>query len=227
MLDGIIIGLTTAFTLQNIAFVIMGCLVGTFIGMLPGLGPMSAIALMIPVAASLEPSAGIILMAAVYYGAIFGGSTSSILINAPGVASTVATSFDGYPMAKAGKAGKALRVHTFISVEDGGCKFLIHAFNVSPIFRKPESRGVTIEVGQRLTEVPTLVKGDCGAVVLVGGERRREGDPVGVDRGGQAGCECGSGGICRGLEFVDGFRQLHGLHQERRIEGLGPLHDPW
>jgi len=115
MIDGILIGLATAFTLQNIAFVLMGCLVGTFIGMLPGLGPMSAIALMIPIAASLEPSAGIILMAAVYYGAIFGGSTSSILINAPGVASTVATSFDGYPMAKSGKAGKALAIAAYSS----------------------------------------------------------------------------------------------------------------
>ena len=119
MLDGILIGLATAFTLQNIAFVIMGCLVGTFIGMLPGLGPMSAIALMIPIASSLEPSAGIILMAAVYYGAIFGGSTSSILINAPGVASTVATSFDGYPMAKAGKAGKALAIAAYSSFSGG------------------------------------------------------------------------------------------------------------
>ena len=74
----------------------LGCLAGTFIGMLPGLGPMTAIALMIPVASTLEPGAGIIMMAAVYYGAIFGGSTSSILINAPGVASTVATSFEYY-----------------------------------------------------------------------------------------------------------------------------------
>jgi len=119
MLDGIIIGLTTALTFQNLAFVLMGCLVGTFIGMLPGLGPMSAIALMIPIAASLEPSAGIILMAAVYYGAIFGGSTSSILINAPGVASTVATSFDGYPMAKSGKAGKALAIAAYSSFSGG------------------------------------------------------------------------------------------------------------
>ena len=119
MLDGILIGLSTAFTLQNIGFVVMGCLVGTFIGMLPGLGPMSAIALMIPIAASLDPSAGIILMAAVYYGAIFGGSTSSILINAPGVASTVATSFDGYPMAKAGKAGKALAIAAYSSFSGG------------------------------------------------------------------------------------------------------------
>ncbi len=119
MIDGILIGLATAFTLKNMAFVLLGCLVGTFIGMLPGLGPMSAIALMIPIAASLDPSAGIILMAAVYYGAIFGGSTSSILINAPGVASTVATSFDGYPMAKAGKAGKALAIAAYSSFSGG------------------------------------------------------------------------------------------------------------
>lgn len=119
MIEGILIGLGTALTPINIMFVLMGCLVGTFIGMLPGLGPMSAIALMIPVAASLEPSTGIILMAAVYYGAIFGGSTSSILINAPGVASTVATSFDGYPMAKQGKAGKALAIAAYSSFSGG------------------------------------------------------------------------------------------------------------
>lgn len=119
MLEGILIGLTTALTPMNLAFVVAGCLVGTFIGMLPGLGPMSAIALMIPVAAGLDPAAGIILMAAVYYGAIFGGSTSSILINAPGVASTVATSFDGYPMAKQGKAGKALAIAAYSSFSGG------------------------------------------------------------------------------------------------------------
>lgn len=119
MLEGILIGLTTALSLKNLFFVMLGCLVGTFIGMLPGLGPMSAIALMVPIAASLEPSAGIILMAAVYYGAIFGGSTSSILINAPGVASTVATSFDGYPMAKQGKAGKALAIAAYSSFSGG------------------------------------------------------------------------------------------------------------
>ena len=119
MIDGILVGLSTALTLNNLIFVCIGCLAGTFIGMLPGLGPMSAIALMIPVASSLEPSTGIILMAAVYYGAIFGGSTSSILINAPGVASTVATSFDGYPMAKKGMAGKALAIAAYSSFSGG------------------------------------------------------------------------------------------------------------
>ncbi|WIY25837.1 tripartite tricarboxylate transporter permease [Parasedimentitalea psychrophila] len=111
MFEGIMIGLTTAFTFSNILMVIGGCLIGTFIGMLPGLGPMSIISIMIPVAITIgDPSAALILLAGVYYGAIFGGSTSSILINAPGVASTVATSFDGYPLARAGKAGKALTV---------------------------------------------------------------------------------------------------------------------
>ncbi|WP_375593178.1 tripartite tricarboxylate transporter permease [Algihabitans albus] len=119
MIEGIMIGLSTALTPTNLAFVMLGCLAGTFIGMLPGLGPMSAIALMISIAASLDPAAGIILMAAVYYGAIFGGSTSSILINAPGVASTVATSFDGYPMAKKGMAGKALAVAAYSSFSGG------------------------------------------------------------------------------------------------------------
>ncbi len=111
MLEGILIGLSTAFSLTNLLMVIGGCLIGTFIGMLPGLGPMSIISIMIPVAIGIgDPSAALILLAGVYYGAIFGGSTSSILINAPGVASTVATSFDGYPLARQGKAGKALTV---------------------------------------------------------------------------------------------------------------------
>ncbi|MFW8634801.1 tripartite tricarboxylate transporter permease [Cribrihabitans pelagius] len=120
MIEGILIGLGTAFSLTNLLMVIGGCLIGTFIGMLPGLGPMSIIAIMIPVAVSLgDPSAALILLAGVYYGAIFGGSTSSILINAPGVASTVATSFDGYPLTRQGKAGKALTVAAISSFAGG------------------------------------------------------------------------------------------------------------
>jgi len=116
MLDGILLGLQTAFSIQMLLMVIGGCLIGTFIGMLPGLGPMSIIAIMIPVAISMgDPAAAIILLAGVYYGAIFGGSTSSILLNAPGVAGTVATSFDGYPLAKKGQAGKALTVAAIAS----------------------------------------------------------------------------------------------------------------
>ena len=120
MLDGLLVGLQTAFTFTNILMVIGGCLIGTFIGMLPGLGPMSIIAIMIPVAITIgDPSTALILLAGVYYGAVFGGSTSSILINAPGVASTVATSFDGYPMARAGMAGKALTIAAISSFAGG------------------------------------------------------------------------------------------------------------
>lgn len=120
MLEGLLIGLQTAMSFQNLAMVIAGCLIGTFIGMLPGLGPMSIIAIMIPIAISMgDPSAALILLAGVYYGAIFGGSTSSILLNAPGVAGTVASSFDGYPMAQQGKAGKALTIAAVCSFAGG------------------------------------------------------------------------------------------------------------
>ncbi len=120
MIDGILLGLSTALSVQNLIMVIAGCLIGTFIGMLPGLGPMAIIAIMIPVAIKIgDPSSALILLAGVYYGAIFGGSTSSILINAPGVAGTVATSFDGYPMARQGKAGKALTIAAIASFSGG------------------------------------------------------------------------------------------------------------
>ncbi|MEM7487520.1 MAG: tripartite tricarboxylate transporter permease [Pseudomonadota bacterium] len=120
MLEGLLIGLQAAFSVQNLLMVVAGCLVGTFIGMLPGLGPMSIIAIMIPVAIGIgDPAAALILLAGVYYGAIFGGSTSSILLNAPGVAGTVATSFDGYPMARAGHAGKALTIAAVASFAGG------------------------------------------------------------------------------------------------------------
>ncbi len=115
MMDGVLAGVITAFSMYNILMVAVGCFAGTFIGMLPGLGPISAIALMIPITYGMDPSSGLILIAGVYYGAIFGGSTSSILINAPGVAGTVASSFDGYPMSKKGQAGKALAIAAYSS----------------------------------------------------------------------------------------------------------------
>ncbi len=119
MTHGIWLGITTALSGYNIFMVAIGAFAGTFIGMLPGLGPISAIALMIPVTYGMDPSSALILIAGVYYGAIFGGSTSSILINAPGVAGTVATAFDGYPMARQGHAGKALAIAAYASFSGG------------------------------------------------------------------------------------------------------------
>ena len=120
VIEGLLLGLTTVLTLYNLTLVLAGCAVGTIIGMLPGLGPISAIALMIPITYGFEPSSGMILLAGVYYGAIFGGSTSSILINAPGVAGTVATAFDGYPMAsKLQQPGRALTTAAYSSFAGG------------------------------------------------------------------------------------------------------------
>ncbi|AJD89696.1 tripartite tricarboxylate transporter TctA [Jeotgalibacillus malaysiensis] len=117
--SGLMSGFEVAFSIEGLMFVFIGVFVGTFIGMMPGLGPISAIAIMIPITYSMDPSIALVMMAGVYYGAIFGGSSSSILLNAPGVAGTVATAFDGYPMAKQGKAGKALAIAAIASFTGG------------------------------------------------------------------------------------------------------------
>ncbi|PBB06432.1 tripartite tricarboxylate transporter permease [Salimicrobium humidisoli] len=118
-MEGIAQGFQVAFSLQGILFVLIGVIAGTLIGMMPGLGPISAIAIMIPVTYGMEASVALIMMAGVYYGAVFGGSTSSILLNAPGISGTVASSFDGYPMAQRGEAGKALAIAAISSFVGG------------------------------------------------------------------------------------------------------------
>ncbi len=128
-------GFSIALDPINLMYVFIGVFAGTLIGMLPGLGPMSALALMIPITFNLNPATGLILMAGVYYGAIFGGSTSSILLNAPGVAGTVATSFDGYPMAQKGMAGKALAIAAYASFV-GGTISIIGLMFIAPLLSK-------------------------------------------------------------------------------------------
>lgn len=117
--EGILSGFQVAFSWEGIVFVFIGVLAGTFIGMLPGLGPISAIAVMIPISYGFDPTIALVMMAGVYYGAVFGGSTSSILLNAPGISGTVATAFDGHPMAIQGKAGKALAIAAISSFIGG------------------------------------------------------------------------------------------------------------
>ncbi|WP_417580891.1 tripartite tricarboxylate transporter permease [Nitrincola sp.] len=134
-LNNLIFGFSIALDPVNLMYVFIGVFAGTIIGMLPGLGPISALALMIPITFNLNPATGLILMSGVYYGAIFGGSTSSILLNAPGVAGTVATSFDGYPMAQKGMAGKALAIAAYASFI-GGTVSVIGLMLVAPLLSK-------------------------------------------------------------------------------------------
>lgn len=130
--QGLLQGFQVAFSIEGILFVLIGVVIGTFIGMMPGLGPISAIAIMIPVTYGMDPTIALVMMAGVYYGAIFGGSTSSILLNAPGVSGTVATAFDGYPMAQQGKAGKALAIAA-ISSFTGGTVSVIFLMLFAPV----------------------------------------------------------------------------------------------
>src|SRR5918993_337869 len=107
-LSNLWIGLETALTFWNLAYCMVGVLLGTAIGVLPGLGPTATIAMLLPVTFGLPPVSALIMLAGIYYGAQYGGSTTAILVNLPGESSSVVTALDGYQMARQGKAGKAL-----------------------------------------------------------------------------------------------------------------------
>jgi putative tricarboxylic transport membrane protein len=115
----IIEGLMVALQPQNLFWIALGGFLGTVVGMLPGLGPATAIALLIPITFGMEPTSALILMAAIYYGAMYGGSRSSILLNVPGDGSAIAATFDGYPMAQKGQAGQALAISAIASLIGG------------------------------------------------------------------------------------------------------------
>jgi putative tricarboxylic transport membrane protein len=102
------LGLSVAFTLQNVFFCFIGCLIGTLVGVLPGVGPVATISILLPVTLSLDPTGALIMLAGIYYGAQYGGSTTAILVNIPGEATAVVTAIDGHEMAKKGQAGLAL-----------------------------------------------------------------------------------------------------------------------
>ena len=103
-------GLGTALTLQHLFYALLGALVGTLIGVLPGLGPTAGMALLVPLSINLDPVSAVIMIAAIYYGAMYGGSTTAILMNVPGEASSVVTALDGYAMARQGRGGSALAI---------------------------------------------------------------------------------------------------------------------
>lgn len=109
-------GFGHAVTPMNLLMAAIGVLVGTFVGVLPGLGPTSSIAILLPVTAVLEPTQAIIMLAGIYYGAMYGGSTTAILLNIPGEASSVPTCLDGYPLAQQGRGGPALGIAAIASL---------------------------------------------------------------------------------------------------------------
>src|SRR5512147_382022 len=103
-------GFAAALSWQYLLYALAGCTLGTLIGVLPGLGPAAGTAILIPITFSLEPISAIIMLAAIYYGAMYGGTITSVLVNVPGEAASVITCFDGYQMAKQGRGGPALGI---------------------------------------------------------------------------------------------------------------------
>src|ERR1700712_729489 len=108
-------GFGVALTPANLGFAFIGAMVGTLIGVLPGIGPIATIAMLLPLTFHLEPVSGLIMLAGIFYGAQYGGSTTAILVNLPGESSSVMTCIDGHQMARQGRAGAALAVAALVS----------------------------------------------------------------------------------------------------------------
>ena len=120
LFDNLILGFTVALSLQNLLYCFIGVFVGTLIGVLPGIGPLVTIAMLLPITFNLPPIPALIMLSGIYYGAQYGGSTTSILVNLPGEAASVVTCLDGYQMARQGRAGPALAIAA-ISSFIAGC----------------------------------------------------------------------------------------------------------
>ena len=162
LLDNLALGFATAFTAQNLLYCFIGCLLGTMIGVLPGLGPIATIAMLLPATYALPPIAALIMLAGIYYGAQYGGSTTAILVNIPGESSSVVTAIDGYQMARRGRAGVALFTAGFGSFFAGCVATLVLAAFAAPLSE------IAFKFGPA-EYFSLMVLGLIGAVVLASG----------------------------------------------------------
>jgi putative tricarboxylic transport membrane protein len=135
MLNNLSLGFSVALSLQNLALAFLGCLVGTLIGVLPGVGPIATIAMLLPITFGLDPVGALIMLAGIYYGAQYGGSTTAILVNIPGEATAVVTTLDGHQMARQGRAGIALGMAAIASFFAGTVATIIIAGLAVPLTR--------------------------------------------------------------------------------------------
>src|SRR5688572_17348020 len=133
LVDNLVLGLATALSLQNLFYCFAGALIGTFIGVLPGIGPTATIAMLLPITYYLSPTASVIMLAGIYYGSQYGGSTTAILVNLPGEVSSSVTAIDGHQMARQGEAGKALAIAAIGSFVAGTFATLVIAVVAVPL----------------------------------------------------------------------------------------------
>ncbi|MDP2627306.1 MAG: tripartite tricarboxylate transporter permease, partial [Candidatus Rokubacteria bacterium] len=166
-LSHLLSGFAAALTPTNLAFALIGSVLGTLVGVLPGIGPTSGIAILLPLTAVLPPTPAIIMLAAIYYGAMYGGSTTAILINIPGEVASVVTTLDGYQMAQQGRAGPALAISAISSFIAGtlslfGLVFFAPALaDLSLKVGPPENFGIVILAFSVIVNLsgPSLLRG--------------------------------------------------------------------
>ncbi|MDC7786869.1 tripartite tricarboxylate transporter permease [Rhodoplanes sp. TEM] len=140
-LSNLALGFSVALTPANLVFAFVGAMIGTLIGVLPGIGPIATIAMLLPLTFHLEPTAGLIMLAGIFYGAQYGGSTTAILINLPGETSSVVTTLDGHQMARNGRAGAALAAAALASFLAGCVSTALIATLAPPLARVGQSFG--------------------------------------------------------------------------------------
>jgi putative tricarboxylic transport membrane protein len=133
LLHNLAVGFGVALTPANLFFALTGALIGTLIGVLPGIGPIATIAMLLPLTFHLEPTSGLIMLAGIFYGAQYGGSTTAILVNLPGETSSVVTCIDGHQMARQGRAGAALAVAALASFFAGCVSTMLIATFAPPL----------------------------------------------------------------------------------------------
>jgi putative tricarboxylic transport membrane protein len=162
LLHHLALGFHTALSIQNLLYCFVGVLLGTLIGVLPGLGPVPTIAMLLPITYALTPVSALIMLAGIYYGAQYGGSTTSILVNLPGESSSIVTCLDGYQMARNGRAGAALSISALGSFFAGTISTMVVAGFAPPL----SELALTFGPAEYFS---LMVLGLIGAVVLARG----------------------------------------------------------
>ncbi len=133
LFDNLALGISVAVSFKNLFWCLCGAVIGTAIGVLPGVGPLATLALLLPVTYHLSPEGALIMLAGIYYGAQYGGSTTAVLVNLPGESSSVVTCIDGYQMARQGRAGPALAIAAIGSFFAGCVATVIIALAAPPL----------------------------------------------------------------------------------------------
>jgi putative tricarboxylic transport membrane protein len=219
-----IYGVIEVFNISNLFYCFIGCVLGTLVGVLPGLGPASTLAIVLPLAISLEPTGTIVMLSGLYYGAAYGGSTTSILVNIPGEPSSVPTCFDGFPMTQQGRGGQALWIAAVGSFIAGTFGTLMLSFMGPELARFAMKFGPPEYFGLLTFSLITMVSFSGGSLIK-GIEFTILGmaiASVGIDQlTGQMRFNVGSTNLLRGVDLVPVAVGLFGIGEILASTGAG------